>query len=365
MARKPQVRYFRSRNAYYCQYNGRQHKLATGPDDSPGGPTYLAALQAFRQVMAMGRVEEAGDRNTVRVVLETYMRHAQGTLKGSTLQRRLYLLKPFVDEYGETAVGDLTHFQMYRFAAKQRQPRRVKKRDYSWDDSTLASFYEAVGAAFNWAVRSRLIPDNPLKGVDSPRARSRSRDCLVSPGQHRAVLAECKAPAMRDFITALENTGARPGELVNAKAGDWDDGLGALVYYGDDRRRRDEFRHKAARHKDRVIYFSGGALAMVRRLVAERPKGALFPSSRGTAYGHKSVQRCFEALRLRVGLPKLTAYSYRHTFATNWLLAGKSIDVLAELLGNTPATIRKHYAHLCSDRQAVRRHLEEFMAGRK
>jgi hypothetical protein len=60
-------------------------------------------------------------------------------------------------------------------------------------------------------------------------------------------------------------------------------------------------------------------------------------------------------------MPKLTAYSYRHTFATNWLLAGKFIELLAEIMGNSPPTIRKHYAHLCSDKGAIRKQLEEFM----
>jgi integrase len=369
MARKPSVRYFQSRSAYYCQFNGRQHKLAEGPDDSPTGPTFLAALEAFTQVMAMGRVETAGAGNTVEVIIESYFQHGRGKdgkpLDESTITKRLYLLQPFVDEVGDVPVGSLTHFQVWRFLDKQRVPRKVKKRSYSWGASNIASFFEAANAVFNWAVRSNLIPKNPLVGMGRLEARSRSRDCLVSPEQHKAILQTLRSPAMRNLVIALENTGARPSELINATAKDWDDEAKAIVYYGDDRRRQDDFRHKTARHKkDRFIHFTGEALDMVRRLVKERPTGVLFPSSRGTPYGEKSVQSCFEAFRDRVGMPKLTAYSYRHTMATNWLLAGKSIDILAELLGNTPAIIRKHYAHLCSNRKALRQQLEEFAAAR-
>ena len=361
MPRQPSVRYFDSRHAYYCQFRGKQHLLASGPDDFPDGPAYQQALRAFQQLMALGSIETAKDNNTVRVLCEKYMQHAEGRLKHSTMSRRKYLLGPFVDNLGEEAVGRLTHFQVEGFIAKQRQPRHVGKFTYRWREGTVASFLESAQAVFNWGVKKKLITANPLKGFEGPSARSRSRDCLVTPQEHQKVLDACRSTAMRKLIIALENTGARPGELISATAKDWHDQTGTITFYCDDRRREDEFRHKSARHKDRSIFFTGEALEMAREIVRERPTGVIFPSSRGRPYSHKSISSCFKALRSRVGMPKLTAYSYRHTFATNWLLAGKSIELLAEIMGNSPPTIRKHYAHLCSDKGAIRKQLEEFM----
>jgi hypothetical protein len=51
MPRTPQIRYFESRQAYYTQYQGRQHLLAVGPKDEPDGPTYQKAVQRFACVM--------------------------------------------------------------------------------------------------------------------------------------------------------------------------------------------------------------------------------------------------------------------------------------------------------------------------
>lgn len=48
MARKSSVRYYPSRSAFFTVYRGERHKLAEGPDDQPDGPTFLAALTAFR-----------------------------------------------------------------------------------------------------------------------------------------------------------------------------------------------------------------------------------------------------------------------------------------------------------------------------
>jgi hypothetical protein len=63
-------------------------------------------------------------------------------------------------------------------------------------------------------------------------------------------------------------------------------------------------------------------------------------------------------------MPNLTAYSYRHTFATEWLKKGQSIELLAELMGNTPDVIRMHYSHLCGDRAALALEMRKFMDSR-
>jgi integrase len=370
MPRKPTVRYFDSRGAYYCQINGQQYRLATGPDDAVSGPTYLEALRVYRQLLEKGNVETAGGSNTVRVVLDAYMEDAARAVSPRTLDKKKLMLTPFVRELGEVQVGSLTHLQVYRFVDRMREPRkgdparpRQKKRIYRWGDTTVSGFFDEVAAAFNWAVRLKLIPVNPLANVRRPHARSRSRDCIVDHDLHIRILAACRTKSARDIVVVLENTGARPGELAAAEGRDWNDALGAIVYYGDDRRRQDEFRHKTAgKGKDRVIRFTGEALDLARSAASRGTRTPLFPNSKGTAFGRGSIQARFKVLRETLGVPGLTPYSYRHTLSTRWLLAGRSIDVLAELLGNTPATIRKHYAHLCTQQGGIREQLESFMS---
>lgn len=59
-------------------------------------------------------------------------------------------------------------------------------------------------------------------------------------------------------------------------------------------------------------------------------------------------------------MPGLTAYSYRHTFATEMLKAGMDVDTLAELMGSSPVVIRQHYSHLLGDARGPREKLEHF-----
>jgi integrase len=107
----------------------------------------------------------------------------------------------------------------------------------------------------------------------------------------------------------------------------------------------------------------------VKSLAKKHPKGPLLLTGKGRRL-HKHLGRSgwtlstltqrFRDIRDTLGMPKLTPYSYRHTFATAWLEQGRSVDILAELLGNSPAVIRKHYSHLLGDAGNLRRQLEAF-----
>jgi integrase len=235
------------------------------------------------------------------------------------------------------------------------------RRTLTWNDSTCSDFVSTLRTALNWAVEAGHLSKNPLQGLKRRAIRSRGAQSVITPEQHARVMGACRSAPMRDLLAALQHTGARPGELLAATAADWDDARGAFVFLADTRRSPGRFRHKSARKKDRVIYFTGNVLEMVRRRVREHPQGPVFCNGRGRAFTIESVRHHFRKLRGDPALRHVTPYGYRHGFATRWLLAGKPIEILAELLGNTPEQIRLHYAHLCGDPAAIRGHLEAFM----
>ena len=77
---KPSVRYWKSRKAYACWIGETRHFLARGPDDSPGGPTYLAALDKFRKLIALD--DKVGtDDYLVSALLNQYRAHLKATRK--------------------------------------------------------------------------------------------------------------------------------------------------------------------------------------------------------------------------------------------------------------------------------------------
>src|SRR5262249_37347337 len=140
-------------------------------------------------------------------------------------------------------------------------------------------------------------------------------------------------PAFLPLLKVLAATGARPGELANATAANFDAQKGAIIHLPDAIRPPGLYRHKnAGRGKTRIILLTGEALDIVKKLVAKHPTGPLFRTSRplrGERKGLPSkwtpeviVQRFFK-IRKAMGLSGVTAYSFRHQFCTDWIKDGK------------------------------------------
>jgi integrase len=303
MARKPQVGYWPTRGtwtdaegqtqhgSYCCTFRGKQHTLAVGPEDAPEGPTYGAALRAFGQLVTLGSVSEARDRSPCRALIEHYLRNVEEKGSANTLRIRQIDLAAFCEtEMADWPVGKLTRFAVEDWLRRMRKPRAVDhpkrgggtvRRVYRWGDTRVRMALSSLNAVLNWAVKAGLIPVNPIKGIETPAGRSRSRDCVLSPADHQRVL-EAARGQLRELVVCLESTGCRPGELLTATAADWDDRLGALVFYADTRRQAGEKRHKiAGKDKDRRIFFAGEALDIMRRRVRRYPRGPLWRASQG------------------------------------------------------------------------------------
>jgi integrase len=210
-----------------------------------------------------------------------------------------------------------------------------------------------------------MIPKNPLAGIEKPAPISRGAEALLGTNAqeieaaHQRIIAACR-PHWRPFIQALKDTGARPGELAAATAADFDEKFGAFVFRKEMTRRSDRFAHKTSRHKDRVIYLVEPTLSVVKELVKRHPTGHLFRRRNGKAFDKVTIVDRFMKLRRQLKMTGFTAYSYRHTWATEMLKAGMDVDTVASLMGNSPAVIRQHYSHLLADRLGLREKLERF-----
>jgi integrase len=358
MGRKPNVRYFDSRKAYYCQLDGVQHRLSNAPngDDAPHGPAYLTALERFKQLLEMKNVGSAGDENKVRSLCEAHLQAYHGKRSERSFEIRTNMIQIFCDKWGELRVSEV----------KPWHAEQIITEHPAWGANAVRLFLTQVGAAFTWGMKQELVSRNPFRAIEKPSPTTCARERIVTPEEHTAILSlfpdRGRSRNLRRFIVALENTGARPGEIAAASVKDFNTDKGALVYYREAARRQDEHRHKNARRKDRVIHFDGDALEMVKAICAgKEPDELIFPTNKGRQYSSHCLDNCFRTIRRRLGVTAVP-YSYRHTLATRWILANGSIEVLATMLGNTPETIRKHYSHIIDQHEGIRAHIERFRA---
>jgi integrase len=350
MARKHTgPRYFDSKGGYYCTISGERQSLAKGPKDDPD--VKAAAERRYHELMLT--VSGAVNRDTVTVeeVFARYVAAVRSTHKPNTLALKQRVFDAFDPALKRLKVRDLKCYMVTAWLATMEEeryhPTHGKTR---WTAGTRSIAITALKAAFNWAVEQEIIARNPVDKLKKPKARSRGGDQLLDAEAHKR-LSQAAHRQLHEFLMALYETGARPGEVSKVTAADFNPAIGAWVLSD----------HKTDRlGRKRVIYLTPRLIELTGRLAVKYPAGPLFRNRWGRPWKMKTLDTAFQRLRNRLGLGRVSPYSYRHLFATEFLLKGGSMAVLAELLGDTVAVIEHHYGHLREHGQQLRQYLVNF-----
>jgi len=323
-------------------HRGRQVKLSQDKKE---------AERAFHTLLAQEQPPEevGGVRPTFRKLADLFLREAERTKAAQTVQVQTVYLQSFCDFVGRRKAADLKVHHVTEWlnahdgpgAIRGPRERKTKPggsepvRYQGWGESTRTTARSILRACLNWAVVQGYLAVNPLARLK--RGDYARRERILTADERRRV-REWMPEGVREFVYALEQTGARPfSELATLTAGmiDWRAGTVTLV------------RHKNAKKgKKRVIYLTDGLLAVLRGLAEKRPDGPLFRTRTGRAWDKGTVSKWMRKAEAALGVPRLSAYAWRHTLITESLAKGLTADIVAELVGNSPATIHKYYSHL-------------------
>jgi integrase len=205
----------------------------------------------------------------------------------------------------------------------------------------------SVKRAFNWADAEGLLQPNPIKNVKKPPQRHRDR--ILTPEERQEILHTIPDQHFRDFVFALQETGARPGEVRKVTAAHANLKLGVWIFK----------EHKTAKRtgRDRIIYLTPAMVELTRRLMLKYPEGPLFRGPRSKEGFTRNGVRC-RFRNLREKLPHLAgviSYTMRHSFATQALVNGVGIAQVAELMGHVDTEmVSKVYGHLAGKVEYMR-----------
>ena len=144
--KKPAVRYWKSRKAFCCWIKRVQYTLATGPDDSPRGPTYLAALDQFRKLLAL-ETNKGTDNYLVSALLNQYRAHLKATRKSAVPSIFDMMAKNFSAEFGSKRVCELEPHMMEEWLSRQSR----------WNPTSKAHGGTLILGAVAWARRKGFI----------------------------------------------------------------------------------------------------------------------------------------------------------------------------------------------------------------
>ena len=267
---------------------------------------------------------------------------ASRTMERSTekkYRRTMNRVKAFAAEHGLAFVDHilLEHLDEYRLT------RKVNALSWSKELQLLRTF-------FGFCMKRKWCDENPAKDMDMPSdPKPKPREPYTSEEVTR-IIAACQTFGKG----AYERLRAHAMILLMRRYGLRVSDVATL--------RRDRLRG------DRIFLHAmknGAALWLplwddVKRAleILPVPQGApadckyFFWTGLGDRDGTiKTVDRTLQAVFRKSGVKNATSHRFRHTLATEVLVNGGSIEDAANILGDSPEIIRKHYAKWSGDYQ--------------
>jgi len=244
-----------------------------------------------------------------------------------------------------SADAELIRGFLGQLAEKQYSPATMARKI-----ATLRSFYK-------WALRSALVPSNPMTLIRTPRQSKRLPKAITIEQIERLLAAPSDADVLgrrdRAMLETLYSTGIRVSELVALEVDDLDLGSGAMRVRGKGK-------------KERLVPLGAHAIAAIQSYLELAQKdphfvatwndpGAkrkpLFLNKHAQRLSSRSVRRKLDKYLRQIGLdPTISPHTLRHSFATHLLDNGADLRSVQELLGHQSLSTTQVYTHLTTQR---------------
>jgi integrase len=212
-----------------------------------------------------------------------------------------------------------------------------------------------LGVIFNWAIRARLMTENPCKHLKL--GSSGTRDTILDGAGDYARLfttldrmeAELRIRwTVADAIRVIALTGCRRGEIAGLRWSYVDLKQGRIML--------PPSAHKTGRKtgKPRVVGLPAAAQAIIARQPFTAADGFVFAPARGDG-GAIELSHAWAKIRLEAKLPKsIGLHGLRHSLASHMAMGGAQASEIMTALGHRQLSTAQKYIHWAEDsRQAL------------
>ena len=195
-----------------------------------------------------------------------------------------------------------------------------------------------LGGIFAYAVKKRLRPDNPTRGIT--RFRDKSVDRFLSPQEltklgDALTKAQDGNPYAVAAIRLLALTGCRKGEILSLR---W-----SYVDFGRSRLALPDSKTGA-----KAVPLGAPALELLSTIPKIDGNPFVFPGRKQGAH-IVDLFDVWKRARESAGIPDIRLHDLRHGFASVGASGGESLYIIGSLLGHQDATTTKRYSHLHDD----------------
>lgn len=307
---------------YYFRLKGFQHTGKTDLEDSAENyPQALLLRQQALERAKAGRLTSGSFGAVAREALK--LRAVKDSTRGTYNATLSHLLAYFGER---TPIRDITTADVEKY--------KYWRRENNISSATVRNGLIILRGIFQYAIKARLIAENPVDDVKKPKMTRRTR--VITEGELERYLAYAwvKFPRLAAVATLMIEQGMRPGEIMDMTVENVVEGRYWI------------YRSKTDTGK-RWVYLTPKSLEALGRVApvtglyfASKPDSNLPWSATGRAYCHNEV------LKEVAPGDHWPLYSLRHTFATRGMEKGIHPLVLARIMGHSSPVVTEIYQHV-------------------
>jgi integrase len=313
------------------------HGVLTLPQARDAARSVAARIALGENVADTRADRRENERLTFAALVDQYFAERGERLRDRTrADYRVLLGRNVLPEIGSRPAIDITEVDVAH--VHRRITARGARRQANYTVAVLR-------AVCSWAVRRKLLPSNPAKGIELNQEHHRER--IASPAEiarMREVLATWPDRTTADAFTLLLWTGARSGEVLNATWAQFDldtDGIG--VWTKPAATTKQKRSHRLPLSRDAVVMLLG------RRSASPGTPGAYVFAAGGGGGGRRIDDRAFcrswDKFRAVAGLTDINKHDLRHTAASLLAASGASLPQIGAVLGHSTPVTTSRYAH--------------------
>lgn len=290
MARDSKPWYRKDRKSWYVTIRGKRHNL---------GADKKQAKDRFNELMA--------DRSPVVVsgsvwaILDAFLDWTKENKSEGTYDNYKAKLQAFKDGMPDCRVSHVNTLAIEEWLRSKT----------TWGPTMRNGMVTVLRRAFSWAVKKRVLPSNPMLGLEKPEAKRRER--VISSDEYDAIRKLANDECFGDLLELAWTTGARPQELTRIEARHLDRDNKTVVFPKEESK---------GKKRARVIFPADDAFAILVKWADRFPEGTVLRNEDEVPWTPFAIACRFGRMKKKLGW-KPCLYNFRHSYIHHGLTKGK------------------------------------------